>query len=356
MEQQMSENNKSDRIQASNSDDEIELIDLLRVIWRWKYLIIFGTAFFVIIAAVISYNSPKIYQVQTVLKPGILKLTDDGKEIYIDTPENIIGMIESGAFNNKILRLFNEAQDTSISFPKRINLRVSTPNKSNAIVVVYQTSNIELGKTILKHLIMSLENEYSRTVKLHINKIENEINLKNDRLKYLKKMERLNEAAVNRIDTHIEDLQKELQTINKNIELLMQYENGPSDNRNKAKYFNNTLSYLGALQNNISIINSVKWNIDRTESRREDILSKINNIENETQELLAQIANLKIQRDSVKSIEVVQLPYSNNLPLKPKPKVNMSLAFIAGVLMFVILSFFLEYIIRRKNFKEENNL
>ena len=42
----MTENNQKDRVQngAVTPDDEIELIDLLGSLWKWKYLIIGGTA------------------------------------------------------------------------------------------------------------------------------------------------------------------------------------------------------------------------------------------------------------------------------------------------------------------------
>ncbi len=46
--------------------DEIELIDLLHVIWKWKYLIIGGTVFFAVTAIIISLVMPKIYRIETV--------------------------------------------------------------------------------------------------------------------------------------------------------------------------------------------------------------------------------------------------------------------------------------------------
>ncbi len=84
-------------------EDEIELIDLLRVIWKWKYLIIGGTLVCAIAAMVISSIMPKIYRIETVIRPGILSFGEDGKSIYIDTPDNIKALIETGAFEKKIL-------------------------------------------------------------------------------------------------------------------------------------------------------------------------------------------------------------------------------------------------------------
>ena len=59
-------------------DDEIKLMDCLRVIWKWKKLIILGTIAIVIVAGVISFLMPKVYSIQMVLEPGILKVSEDG--------------------------------------------------------------------------------------------------------------------------------------------------------------------------------------------------------------------------------------------------------------------------------------
>ena len=44
-------------------EDEINLIDYLRVLWKWKWLIIAGTLLCAMAAAVISLQMPKIYEV-----------------------------------------------------------------------------------------------------------------------------------------------------------------------------------------------------------------------------------------------------------------------------------------------------
>ena len=67
------------RNQTDYPEDEIELIDLLRVIWKWKYLIIGGAAGCAVAALVISLIMPKIYRIETVIRPGILSFKKDGK-------------------------------------------------------------------------------------------------------------------------------------------------------------------------------------------------------------------------------------------------------------------------------------
>ncbi len=58
-------------------DDEIELMDYLLVIWKWKYIILTGTLAFGFVAAIISFitwkQQPTMYRTNVVLKSGILK-------------------------------------------------------------------------------------------------------------------------------------------------------------------------------------------------------------------------------------------------------------------------------------------
>ena len=69
-----------------NYEDEIELIDILRVIWKWKYFILAGTVLCGLIAAIISLNMSKIYSTDMVLRPGILNVGEQGKNVILTLP------------------------------------------------------------------------------------------------------------------------------------------------------------------------------------------------------------------------------------------------------------------------------
>ena len=77
---QTASQSESVRNQTDYPEDEIELIDLLRVVWKWKYLIIGGTLVCAIAAMVISLVMPKIYRIETIIRPGILSFGEDGEK------------------------------------------------------------------------------------------------------------------------------------------------------------------------------------------------------------------------------------------------------------------------------------
>ena len=53
----------------TNSNPEVELADILRVIWKWKYIILTGTFLAMIVTAVLGLSRPQIYLGETVIQP-----------------------------------------------------------------------------------------------------------------------------------------------------------------------------------------------------------------------------------------------------------------------------------------------
>jgi uncharacterized protein involved in exopolysaccharide biosynthesis len=76
-------------------EDEIELMAYLKVLWKWKYLIILGTLSCVVSAAIISFNMTKVYSIKTVLAPGVAKVDGNGKTTYIASIQEIKTVIKT---------------------------------------------------------------------------------------------------------------------------------------------------------------------------------------------------------------------------------------------------------------------
>lgn len=144
-------------------EDEIELMDYLKVLW--KYLILVGTLVCAVGAAVISLQMTKVYGINTALQPGILKVTDDGKTVYIDSPQNIKALIETGAFNGQILK--NIQVSDSNDLPESVEFEVKIPKGTSVLDVLYETPNIDLGLQIVKNLHEAMLEKYERLVEYY---------------------------------------------------------------------------------------------------------------------------------------------------------------------------------------------
>ena len=150
--------------QKTEYKDEIKLIDIIRVIWKRKILIIVGTLSCALGVAGINLLLPKTYNTYMVVQPGILKISQSGaeKNIYIDSAENMKAIIAVGTFNSQILQVLNETAKKNT--PDKIEYKISIPKNSNTLQIVYETDNIENGINVLTNLKDLLSNVYVKLV------------------------------------------------------------------------------------------------------------------------------------------------------------------------------------------------
>ncbi|MBU0735711.1 MAG: hypothetical protein KKG10_16375, partial [Proteobacteria bacterium] len=189
--------------------------------WKWKYLILIGTLVCVIGAAVVSLNMTKIYGISTVVQPGMLKVTEDGKTVYIDSPQNIQALIETGGVNGQVLKNI-KFPDTEKP-PRSVEFKVTIPKNTNALEVLYETPYVDIGLQIVKNLNNGLLDRYSRLIKLYEDNYNNEIRSKsNEAFKLSEKVAKVkhamstaeaeNESRVSEISAKISTKRAEIST------------------------------------------------------------------------------------------------------------------------------------------------
>lgn len=130
-------------------EDEIELMDLLKVLWKWKYLIIFGTLLCAVVAAVVSFSMTKVYRIDTLLSPGVASVDANGKVSYINSPQDIKSLIENGALVNAVLNKVKMPEGEGLTGD---SFQVKQTKGSNALEVSYETPDVALGKEIVSAL------------------------------------------------------------------------------------------------------------------------------------------------------------------------------------------------------------
>ena len=81
--------------------EEVELIDYLRVIWKWKWQIVLGTFACILAAGVISWILPPSYQTELILKIGQVGMVDvrgELQEIMVEDANNVKARLTSESF------------------------------------------------------------------------------------------------------------------------------------------------------------------------------------------------------------------------------------------------------------------
>lgn len=102
-------------------DDEIELIDYLRVLWKWKWLIVMGTFLCALAAFIYGFTHPavKMYKVSTFIEINS-KVTG--------SPDKIKSSIELGLFDVQIMKDLSPQNIESLAF------EISVLNSLNILV------------------------------------------------------------------------------------------------------------------------------------------------------------------------------------------------------------------------------
>ena len=395
-------------------EDEIELMDYLKVLWKWKYLILIGTFLCAVAAAVISLNMTKIYGITTVVQPGMLKATEDGKIVYIDSPVNIKAVIETGALNGALLK--NVAFPSKQDGPTSVKFKVTIPKGTTAVEVLYETSHVDIGMQILKNMNKELLGRYGKLIKVYqdnydtqirgqgkqiydlsdkITKANNSI-LSND-AKYALTIKKLNnnkstleskiEAKKNQIknlEQRISEIEIEIGRISNNTDLLIAERNKFLGSKETESNILASVIYSNTIQQNITYLNQLRSTINSTKStiyeerlavesiandmkdldaqivnigeqlilKKKSLGSEILAMDNERNNVLADLKSLNFKRDEIQNIQIIKPPKASISPIKPKTRLNVMLAGVVGLFLTVFLAFFVEYISKHKGREE----
>ena len=334
------------RNQSEHPEDDIELIDLLRVIWKWKYLIFAGVAVCAAAGLVVSSLMPKIYRIETLIRPGILSFSEDGKNIYIDTPDNIKAVIEAGTFDYRIIS--NLAKSSRANIPGELEFKVTLPKGSNTLKVNYETTQVEQGIEVLDLLGKFLIEEYSNFVESFQSKIDRDLNIAKAEIEKSRSIKNSHEININIIEKRIHELEAGIADVKENISHL-------NEERNKLllkeKNESNILSavlYSNTIQQNLQFVSDYKSQIQGLKNQKENILQSISELENKIQIQIAEINNLEFKKNNIQNIRIILKPYSSPYPIKPKKVLDVTLATLIGIFLMIFLAFLIEYISRNK--------
>ena len=332
-------------------EDEIELIDILRVIWKRKYLIMGGTLACGLIAAIISLSMPKTYMITMILEPGIATINDNNN-YYIDSPGNIKFMIDSGVFNNDIMKLL---KINNKDIPKNLNIKGNTLKKSNIIKVQYKTKDIATGIQILNILKDLLLKKYSDKVALFKKSYVNDLIIKREEMsKHEAELQTIKNNIIN-MEKRVDQLKADIKLLNKNtIKLVEKRDIIVSAHKNQNSILAAIL-YNNMLQHNFALVSFYKNETNDCLSQKQQYSLKLKETEENINILKKVISEINLQKDIVQNIQVIQPPNQSRNPVKPKVKLNIVLAILAGGFIMLFISFFVEYLSKFRSNNLINN-
>ena len=198
-------------------ENEIELIDYLKIIWKRKWLIIIPTVLCAISAGVISFLLPQKWEIDALIQPSKFIVQTEGgqfEEIVVVDPKQITGQINEAAYNNLI------ATELNLDIRKFPKLRAETLQDTNLVRVSLKEEDIEKAKLILHSLFNHLKGQLDEKVNIEMKGIDSQIKsheIENFRIEGEIKA---NKNKLNIIKQRKKEIEKEMSETRKRIEVL----------------------------------------------------------------------------------------------------------------------------------------
>ncbi|MDY0324077.1 MAG: Wzz/FepE/Etk N-terminal domain-containing protein [Candidatus Carbobacillus sp.] len=260
-------------------EDEIELIDLIRVLWKYRWFLIITPVVIAVIVYALSFLLPPTYE-----SSAQFLLTNVDDPLY-SNGEAVKALLLSRDRLLPLMQEFDLPYRTVASFRKALNVDVT----NNIITIRFQYKNPDIAKTVLDRLIEPIRQESQRVYQEKRNLVES-------------------------MRASLVSLQKETEE---------------SLNRNKAALTAiETQTGLTDVEKDISRARLLDY-IVRDEYSLKDYISRIQEVD---QRLLNMKASVLIEKPS--------LP---RYPIAPKKSLNAVLGFIVTFMLAVLIVFIREY-------------
>ena len=341
------------RTQTDHPDDEIELIDIFRIIWKWKYLIVGGIVACATAVFILNSMLPKIYQIETLIRPGILSLSEEGKRVYIDTPGNIKSLIESGIYNDRIINTLPNSNGERI--PSDLNFKVTMFTNSSALKISYQTPKVDQGNEILDLLVKYLIEDYSDNVKFFQNEIDKDITIARSEIKKTRSIIKSNEIIINNIEKRIHELKTRKVFVSENTASLNEERNSLIIKDMSENNILTAILFSNTIQQNLQLEYDYEKEIKNIKLEKESELQIMSQLESVIQRQVAEIENLELKKNNIQNIRMLRKPYSSPHPVKPRKMFNVILSIFSGLIAMIFLSIFLEYLSKNSMFIASTN-
>lgn len=368
-------------------DRDVELIDLLDVAWKRKWLILVPTLFIVLAAAAASLLKPSVWEVDAILVPSkIFMQTAQGQfvEVLITDPKQIAGQINQESYNALI------ASELKLDIRKFPEVKAEALQDTKIVRMSVRSEDAQQGKSILQALFARLKEELDRKVDVEIKSIDTEITTKQNSMKDMD-----NEIKVKQLDITSQEIEKDrikgeiesnknkitisdersksileemksvkgrVDEIDRELRRAIAEKKEGGDAVSLLLYSNEvqqSLRYYGTLDEKVTLERVTQENLRLDNKDNAEKLKQIDTKIGQTNTDIATIKNtidttqseirlLENQKQRIDYAQLVKAPTTSLNPVSPRLIVIIAISGIISLAVFTLLAFLWEYIQRRK--------
>ena len=201
---------------------------------------------------------------------------------------------------------------------------------------------------IQRYLSELLLEEYKNIVTYYKNESDMKFSTLKSEIAYTKVTIQSYKRNVKNIQKRIDELTSEIKLIKNNTSNLIKERNKLLSDSPKEKNILSALVYTNTIQQNLQLSINYQNEISAYNQKKENELQKIEKTENEIENKSNDIRSIQFKKDNIQNIQILQPGTSDFYPIKPKTKLNIIFALLAGLFLMMCLAFLLEYLSKQK--------
>jgi len=288
---------------VAEPDDEIELIDLIRILYKRRRMILMCTVLATLLALGTSLLLPPKYNVSFLLELG-----HDEQGQAIVSPQAVKVAIENDAYGAALRK------QLSLNAQEKFKFSIQTPKNTELLYVAYTTSHPDLGLKLLQQLLQLIEVDVEKKLEQKKGRIANEISLarlKQDSFK----------QKIDLLTTQIKQQKQSVEDLNKTRQGLFTGSNSDPIA---------LLLYSNEIKNCYEYLNQLN---DKLTEKRSEVM-----------EVQVEIAMLRTTLDNLQSLYAYKKPTISEKPVSPKKALIVAVGFLLGLGSSVLWAFWREYL------------
>ncbi|MFX0132369.1 MAG: Wzz/FepE/Etk N-terminal domain-containing protein [Candidatus Hodarchaeota archaeon] len=330
------------------NENEADLMDYLNILWKRKWLILIPTLILVIASGIISFLIPPKWEVDVLIQPSkFLIRTENGRleEVMVTEPTQIASQINQNSYDHLI------AAELNLDIKEFPELKADNIRDTKLVRVTVKENDIEKAKLILSSLFNHLKSELDKKVEIEIKEIDSQIKSKEIEKLTIEEEINTNKNKLNIVKNREKEIENEMSDMKKRIDALdkEQRSNLKKENRSDSESLA-MLLYSNEILQSLTHLNTLNELLSRKKIEEEDITLIIENREEKIKQLENDIDNLNERKGRIDHTQLIKEPTSSIYPISPKKELNVLAAAIIGLMIFIILTLFLESI-RKLNLK-----
>ena len=298
-------------------EDEIDLKELFKILWSKKILIISLTSVITLLAGIYAFNKTPIYEATALVEIGNYKLhnNNNNNKAILDSTADL-----SKKLNLLFIDMLKNEKDRKVEISS-----ISVPKKSsNFIEIKAEAISNEIASREILRVVDYIKNKHQKILNDVKNRRELEIKNINTKIDNIKSKEiKLLSEKIDIQQANLNDYKLQLNTIGKNIKDIEN--SNPALTALKLMEKRDLSSFILELNLQLMDMRNQKDELETTSINQ--LLEK------------KQLVESMMLPHNYKNSEVIGRVITNDHPIKPKKKLVVAVAFIAGFILSIFLVF-----------------